>query len=100
MTEDFRETGYESAKSKFAVEYARVFGLGSVAIIGFIVYKFISALDEETLIMFATVFFAIVLALFALGASLVIVTVFRYIQKPGVQLPGKLGSYERRLGLD
>ena len=97
---DFYERGYESAKQRFAVEYARIFALGTVLVMGYVIYKFIDAMDADMLATFATVFFGVLLSLFGLGGSLAIVTVFRYIQKPGVQLPGKLGKVERRLGLD
>lgn len=97
---DFYEKGYESAKQRFAVEYARIFALGTVVVMGYMVYKFIDVMDTDTLETFAIVFFGVLMSLFGLGGSLAIVTIFRYIQKPGIQLPGKLGDVERRLGLN
>lgn len=97
---DFYEQGYESAKQRFVVEYARWLGIGTVAILGILIYTFIRALNSETLELFATVFFTILLSLLGLGGSLAVVTIFRYIQKPGRQLPGKLGEWEGRLGME
>ena len=94
--EVYQAKGY-SAKQTFATIFGGVASVGLVGIVGFIVVKFISALDPETLKVIAVTFFTIILALLCIGGSLGLVTVFRYIQKPGVQMPGFLGRLEERL---
>ena len=98
--QDFYEVGYVSAKQEFAGQYGSWLGKGSVVILGIMVYIFLKALDQETLVLFAKVFFTILLALIGLGGALALVTLFRYIQKPGRQLSGKLGEWEGRLGME
>jgi len=93
--DQYQAKGY-SAKQTFTTIFGGVTAVGVVIIIGFIVVKMITALDLETLRMFAMLFFGILLALFALGGSLAIVTVFRYVQKPGIQMPGFLGELEKK----
>jgi hypothetical protein len=98
--QDFVEVGYSSARQRFVVEYARWLGRGTVLIFGLLVYIFLRALDKETLEMFAMVFFSIILGLLGLGGSLAIVIIYKYIRQPGRQLPGELGEWEGRLGMD
>jgi hypothetical protein len=98
--QDFYEVGYESAKQRFAVEYAKWLGKATVLILGLMMYIFLKALDEQTLVMFAKVFFSILLALIGFGGSLLLVVAFMHIRKPGRQLPGKFGEWEGRLGME
>jgi len=91
----YQARGY-SAKQTFATIFGGVLGFGIVIILGFIVVKFITALNRETLELFAIVFASTLLALFALSGTLGIVTIFRFIQKPGIQMPGILGRLEGR----
>jgi hypothetical protein len=94
--EQYQAKGY-SAKQTFATVFGGIIGVGAVLIAGFIVIKFISALDTETLKTFSVLFFGIILGLLSIGGALGLVTIFRYIQKPGVQMPGFLGKLEERL---
>ncbi len=93
--ETYQAKGY-SAKQTFATIFGGGAILGVVIIAGFVVIKFFSALDEGTLRAFAMTFFGILLALLSIGGSLAIVTVYRYIQRPGIQMPGFLGEIERK----
>lgn len=91
----YQARGY-SAKQTFATVFAGVLGVGVVIIIGFVVIRLFGALDEELLRSFAIAFASIFVSLFGLGGALGLVTVFRFIQKPGIQMPGILGKLEER----
>lgn len=94
--EIYQAQGY-SAKQTFATIFGGGAIVGTVIIAGIVVVKFITALDEQTLEAFAMTFFGIILALISIGGSLTLVTIYRYIQKPGIQMPGFLGRLEERL---
>ncbi len=92
----YQTRGY-SAKQTIATILGGGVTLGIVLIAAFVVVRLMLALDEETLRTFALVFFGILFAGLSTAVSLAIVTVFRYIQKPGVQMPGILGKLEEAL---
>lgn len=91
----YQARGY-SAKQTFAAVFAGGSILGVVLTIGFIVVKLVTAVDKSTLELFAVIFISILLALFALAGALGLVTIFRFIQKPGIQMPGILGRLEEK----
>jgi len=92
----YQARGY-SAKQTFATVFGGVIAIGLVGLSAFVVVKFISALEVEAIRAYAMTFFGIILMLISVAGSLGIVTVFRYIQKPGIQMPGILGELERKL---
>lgn len=92
----YQEKGY-SAKQTFTTIFSGGITLGIVVIAAFITVKLFSALDKEALRFFAFALLGIIFAALSIGIALALVTVFRYIQKPGVQMPGFLGRLEERL---
>lgn len=93
--EVYQTKGY-SAKQTFATIFGGVLGTGVVIIIGFVVIKLVTALSMNTLEMLGICFIVTLLTLFAIGGSLGMVAIFRFIQKPGIQMPGILGKIEEK----
>lgn len=93
--DQYQAKGY-SAKHTFLTVFGGTIGVGLVGIMFYIVVKFLTALDHETLRTMAIWFFTILLSLIGIGGSLAIVVIFRFVQKPGVQMPGVLGKLEKK----
>ncbi len=88
-----------STKHVVATIAAAIGSIGAVGVFVFIVIRLFLSLPDSWLEIGAIALLCIFLSLFGIGGALALVTMFRYIQRPGIQLPGFLGSIEEKFGL-
>lgn len=96
---EYEKKGY-SLKQTIGVMFTGICSLGIVLIFGFIVIRMFTSLDEEVIRAAAIVFLFGTMGVFFAAAGLGLAVVYRYVAKPGVQMPGRLGEIEQKLGLD